>query len=102
MEHVFKHHPTKKNIADTMKANVSARSEPSTPTMFDSFPNFNIPETGTGQVRQLLRASFAVAMYAEKDPQVREFFYTLFYTGQSPVVLINGGQFLQTVLDSLR
>lgn len=44
---------------------------------------------GTELVHQVLRAPLAVAMYAEKDPRVREFFYDLFRAGQDPASLFN-------------
>lgn len=68
--------------------------------MFASIPDNNLQKTGAEQVRQILRGSLAVATYAEDDPRVREFFYIFFYTGQSFAALVNGNQFLQTVLNS--
>lgn len=62
-------------------------------TMFASFPDPNCQEIGTKQMQQILRASPAVAMYAEKNPRVCEYFYTVFCAGKSPVAHITGASF---------
>lgn len=39
-----------------------------------------------------------MATFAEKDPHMREFFCISICAGQRSVVLVNGGQFPQTIL----
>lgn len=70
--------------------------------MFASCSKPNLQEIGTGKVWHVLRASFAVATCAEKDPRVREIFHSYFRAEQSFVALIDSGQFLLIVFYSAR
>lgn len=84
-------HLFRKEIADVMTVMVSTRSKLLNLTMFASFFDSNLHETGTEHVFQALRPSLAVATYAEKDSLLRKFFYTLLCDEQSFVDLINRG-----------
>lgn len=90
---------TAKKIVGVTKAKSTSASKASNLAMFASVPDPDLQETNTKWVCQALRASPAFATYAEKDPLVREFFYTLFRNRQNSVVLINKNQCLQTVLN---
>lgn len=81
-------------IVDVIMVRASARFKPLKLTTFASLPDPNFRKIGTGQVRQILQASFAVVMYARNDSRVRDFFSRLFRAKQSSVALINGSQFL--------
>lgn len=65
-------------------------------------PDPDSQETDTKQVWQRLRAFLGISSYAVKDPFLRNFIYSFFRAGQSSVALINGGQFLQTLLNTAR
>lgn len=61
MDYVLKHYSSK-NVADMM-AKISACSKHLKITLFASIPDLNRQEIDTEQIRQVLRASFAVATY---------------------------------------
>lgn len=77
-----------------------ARSQTSKFTLLASISDLSVQEIGAESVLHVLRASPAPEMYAEKSFRLRELFYTFFHAGQSAMALINGCQFLQTVLNS--
>lgn len=52
------------------------------------------------QVLYVLQESLAAGMYAEKDPRVRKFIYTILSAEKTSMALINENRFLQTVLNS--
>lgn len=85
-------------IADVRRAKTSTRSKPLKLTMFASFSDLNFHEIGTEQVLQILQVSLANATYAEKDPHVRPFFYTVFRAGKSFVALSNEVQLCRQFL----
>lgn len=91
-----------KKIADGMRGKASARSKPLKLAVLESSSDPNLQEMGTEQIRQVLRAFFAVVTYAKKKPRLPESFYTLFRAGQSSMALIIRCQFLQTILNSSR
>lgn len=101
MDCALKHRSSKENC-NHVESRASARSKPLTLTMFGNILDLNLEETGTEHVCQLLRAFLAFATYAEKDPRVREFLYTLSRSGPSFVAPIKDGQFLWSFLDSVR
>lgn len=101
MDHVLERH-FDKNIAVVLSANVSAHLKALKLTMFASFFDLNLQKMGTELVRQMLRALIAVATFAEKDHHVQDLIYTLYRTGKCFFAPINGGQLLQTVLNTAR
>lgn len=89
-----------KKIVEVVGVEASSRLKLLNLSIFASFSDRILQEVGKEQVRQVLRASLAVATYGKKDPRVRKFFYTLFRAGQSSVALVDGVKFLQAILIS--
>lgn len=67
-----------KKIVNAMMAMASARFELWKLTIFARFPDPTLHELDTEQACQELKASFAVATWALKDPRTRELIYTHF------------------------
>lgn len=84
-----------------MRSNPTVRTKRMKLTMFASNPDPNHQETGTEQLCQVLRASHTLVTYVEKNPRLCEFFYTPFRVGKTSAAFIAGGQFLQTLHDSV-
>lgn len=101
MDHILKHCSSKRT-ANVTKAKVIPRLKLLKLTMLASFPHAKLQKIVAEQVCQALRASFAVATYAEKGPRVRACFCMLFRARQNYVATINMNQFLQTILNYAR
>lgn len=72
-----------------MRAKASAYTRPLNLTMFASISD-DLQETGMELVCHVLRASLALATFAEKDLLVRKFFNTLFRSERISAALVNG------------
>lgn len=83
-----------------MRANASVRLKPLMIILFAIVLDLDFHEIGTEKIWQVFCASFAAVAYAEKDPHVRNFFYTLLRAGQRSVANLNGGQLLQMAPNS--
>lgn len=57
-------------------------------------------ETGTEQIRHVLRASMAINAYAMKDSPIQKIFFHLFCDWCFFITLVNYAQLLQLVLDN--
>lgn len=57
-----------------------------------------LKETGTEQVRKILRALFAVEGYVDKNIHVRMYFYTPVCEENFPIMVLNGTQSMRLIL----
>lgn len=93
---------TTENILDVMRAKARARLKPLELRTLSRFYDPNLQEAVMEAVRQVLKASPALATYAKKDACVGEIYYIHFHAGQSSVGLINEGQLVHNFLNSVR
>lgn len=69
-------------------------------SMFCECNDFVLRELGIEQVHQILRASVAFGTYGLKDKRIFLTFWQLFRANQCPVGFMNGGSYLQRVVQT--